>query len=248
MKQFLKTGSIFLLLATPTVQAADLGGIELLDQQDFRLFSEDAASALSYKAVEPAEPLGWAGFDIALEITATDMKNAAAWVAAVSDGEIIDTIVIPRLHFHKGLPLGIDFGIAYSEIPGYDISTTGFEVSYAFLDGSTLMPALALRYTMSDVSGIDELDFSTQGLELTISKGFAMFTPYGGIGRVETDSTPKGIAAEPFPGGAGLVKESFTVNKTYIGVNINVLVMDIGLEWDKTGENNSYTAKFGFRF
>jgi len=246
MKQFLMTGLIFLLLATPSVHAADLGGIELLDQQQFRLLSEDATSALSYKAVEPAEPLGWVGFDIALEVTATDMKNAAEWVAAVSDGEIIDTIAIPRLHFHKGLPFGIDFGIAYSEIPGYDIKTTGFEVRYAFLDGSTLMPALALRYTISDVSGIDELDFSTQGLELTISKGFAMFTPYGGIGRVETDSTPKGIAADP--GGAGLVKESFSVSKAYVGVNINLLVMDLGLEWDKTGDNNSYTAKFGFRF
>ena len=66
MKQLLMTGVILLLLATPSVHAADLGGVELLDQQQFRLLSEDETSAWSDKAGEPAETCGCPGFDSAL--------------------------------------------------------------------------------------------------------------------------------------------------------------------------------------
>ena len=91
-----------------------------LSQSDFRLLSEDLGAALSYKAVAPAEPLGLTGFDIGLEATATKLEHADIFKRA-SSGDAPSTLVIPKLHIHKGLPLGLDIGAFYSTVPNSNI-------------------------------------------------------------------------------------------------------------------------------
>jgi len=230
---------------TPIAHAAsDLDNINLLGQSAFRGFSEDLAAALSYKALAPAEPLGITGFDIGLEVTGTKMQNADTWWELVTgDSSVTSTLPIPRLHVHKGLPFGIDVGLSYTSIPGSNIKVTGGELRYAILAGNVALPAIALRVTSSKLSGVDELDFSNTGYEFSISKGFLLFTPYAGIGRIKTDSKPQAAAAT-----AGLTNESFTASKTYVGVNINFGISNIGLETDKIGDNTSYSIKYGIRW
>ena len=78
-------------------------------QNDFRLLSEDLGAALSYKAVIPAEPLGLTGFDISLEGSSTKLEHADLLKRATG-GDTGSTLVVPKIHVHKGLPLGIDVG------------------------------------------------------------------------------------------------------------------------------------------
>lgn len=219
--------------------ADDLNRIELLTQGQFRDLSEDLGSALSYKPISPAEPLGLTGFDIGLEVTATEIKNRSAWDLA-SSGDAPDTLYVPKLHVLKGLPLGFDVGAFYSKVPGQDISLWGGEVRYAILKGGTVSPALSVRGTYTKLQGVDELDLDTKGLELSISKGFAMLTPYAGIGRVWVESTPNTITP--------LSSESFEHNKYYVGANFNLMLVNLALEYDRTGDNNTYGAKVGIRF
>jgi hypothetical protein len=213
-----------------------LGNINV--QNDFRLLSEDLGAALSYKAVIPAEPLGLTGFDISLEGSSTKLEHADILKLATG-GDSASTLVIPKLHVHKGLPLGIDVGAFYSAIPNSNIKLWGAELRYALLKGGTASPALAVRGSYTKLQGVDQLDFDTKGVDLSISKGFALLTPYAGIGKVWVNSTPVDVAP--------LVKEDFSYSKVFAGVNLNFGLVNIALETDKTGDATSYSAKFGWR-
>ena len=222
-------------------QAAELNALNnlLFSQSDFRLLSEDLGAALSYKPLSPGEPLGITGFDLGIEVTATQLENSARYSNAFT-GSVPDTLYLPKLHVHKGLPFGLDIGGSYSAVPDSNIKVWGAEVRYAILKGSTTSPALALRASFSALDGVEQLKFNTTGVDVSISKGFAMFTPYAGIGKVWVRSTP-----DP---STGKTEEEFDLSKVFIGVNMNLAVVNIAIEGDKTGEAASYGIKLGWRF
>jgi hypothetical protein len=223
--------------------AADITTLNNLGQAQFLLLSEDFGSALSYKPVSPTENQGITGFDIGLEVTSTDISRSSAALSAASGGSsTINTLIIPKLHAHKGLPFGIDVGAFISSIPSTNIKLTGAELRVALLRGGIAYPAIALRGAMTSLSGVDQLDFSTKSLDLSISKGFAMLTPYAGVGQVWVDSTPQGTAASV------LTAESFSQSKVFAGVNLNLGLTNFALEADKTGDASSYSFKVGFRW
>lgn len=226
------------LVAAPAFAADNIDQVDLLAQQDFRALSEDMAAALSYKAIVPTEPLGITGFDVGVEVTATELQHPDSWDRA-SSGSTPATVYIPKLHLHKGLPGGFDVGAFYANAAGSNIDLWGAEVRYAIIQGGTAMPALGLRGTYSRLSGVEQLDFTTRGVELGVSKGFAFVTPYAGVGRVWVDSEPRVATLEA---------ENFSETKYYAGFNFNFVLGDLALEGDRTGDATSYSAKLGFRF
>jgi hypothetical protein len=242
MKRYASCVAAIALMSAPIAHAAD-NDIDLtgIAQQAFKAFSEDMSSALSYKAVIPAEPLGITGFDIGIEVSSTKMSSADDWQGAVSGGDSIDNLIVPKLHVHKGLPFGIDLGAVYTSIPTTNIKLIGGELRYAFISGNVAIPALAVRGSFTKLSGVDDLSFSTKGLELSVSKGFAMLTPYAGLGRVWTTSDPSSDL--PL-----LEKVDVEQTKYYVGANINFGLMNLALEGDKTGDSTTYSAKLGLRF
>ncbi|HEY0635497.1 MAG TPA: hypothetical protein VGE00_08945 [Gammaproteobacteria bacterium] len=238
------------VLATVSMGAQAASDIDALQdlantygQEGFRLLSEDLGAALSYKALAPAEPLGITGFDIGIEMTATQLEHSKLF-DAVTTGSNFDSLPVAKLHVHKGLPFNIDVGAFLSEVPDSNIKLTGAELRYAFLEGGVAMPALALRGTYTKLSGVDELDLSTRGLELTISKGLAMFTPYAGVGKVWTTSTPNLPDTAPVQ----LEEEKFSQNKMLVGANLNMGLMNLAVEGDKTGDATTYGLKLGLRW
>lgn len=232
---------LFLLAGiSQTATAADFSALSALSQAQFKALSEDFGAALSYKSVQPAEPLGITGFDVSIEATSTDISKSGAALNTATGGALnVTRMIIPKLHVSKGLPFGIDVSASMSKVPSTDISLIGAELRYAILSGGVAMPAIAVRGSMSRMTGVPELDFDTKGLDLSISKGILMFTPYAGFGTVWVNSTPKAGA---------LTSESFNLTKTFLGVNLNLGLMNFALEGDKTGDANSATFKFGFRW
>ena len=77
-----------------------------LTQQEFRLFSEDMGAALSYKPLLPAEPLGITGFDVGVEVTATQLAHPAIFDKA-SNNSSIKTLMVPKVHLDKGLKVAL---------------------------------------------------------------------------------------------------------------------------------------------
>ena len=239
MKRALVSLAVLLAAIPPAIAADNIDQINQLIQADFRKLSEDLGAALSYKAVIPAKPLGITGFDLGVEVSATKLQHRDAWDRA-SSGTAPDTVYIPKLHLHKGLPAGFDLGAFYTSVPDSNIKLWGAEVRYAILQGGVVGPALGLRGTYSKLSGVSQLDFHTTGLELLVSKGFAIFTPYAGVGRIWTTSEPVGVS--------NVKKEEFSQGKYFVGGNLNFGLANLALEADKTGDATSYNAKLGFRF
>ncbi len=101
-------------------------------------------------------------------------------------------------------------------------------------------PAIGLRGSFTRLSGVDQLALNTNGLDISISKGFAMFTPYAGVGQVWVNSTANKAAS--------LAAEKFSQGKAFIGANLNLGFSNLAAEWDKTGGIQSVSVKWGFRF
>ena len=101
------------------------------------------------------------------------------------------------------------------------------------------MPAVSIRGAITKLKGVTQLALDTKSVDISISKGFAMLTPYAGVGRVWVDSTPNVT---------GLTEVKFKQSKVFAGANLNFGLFNMALEGDKTGEAKSYSVKLGFRF
>src|SRR6266705_4819131 len=235
----LKRSLVFvsLLGVSLPVVAGDINNIKALSQPNFRLLSEDLGAALSYKPLTPTAPLGITGFDVGIAVTDTKLENSAVFAKAGAD---ISNAAVPSLRVHKGLPFGIDVGVMVGAVPSTNIKLYGGELRYAIVPGGVAMPAIGIRGSYTKLTGVDQLDFDTKGVDLSISKGFLMFTPYAGVGKVWAASTPNGIPT--------LSKESLSLNKVYVGANLNFGLTNLAFEGDRTGKASSYGVKLGFRF
>jgi len=233
---------LVLTCALGIAQPALAGNItiaNLASQTDFRNVSADLGSALSYKGVVPAESMGITGFDLGVEVTQTKLAQSAALWNTLT-GSNFDNLYVPKLHVTKGLPLNIDIGAFYSAVPTTDIKLMGGELRWAFIEGGVAMPAVAVRGALTKLSGVNQLALDTKSLDVSISKGFAMLTPYAGVGQVWTSSTPDAAT--------GFTAESFSQSKLFAGANLNLGFTNLAIEFDKTGAAKSTSLKLGFRF
>ncbi len=228
-----------LLFLLPALSWAgnDLDGIENLDQSRFKRLAENMVAASSYRAAAPAEPLGLTGFDVGVGLTLVKLDKEV-FEAASRAGWDYTYLPVPRLYAQKGLPFGIDVGVSYTSVSDI-FSLFGAELKYAILSGGVATPAIAARISYSKLKGIDKLDAENKGIDLSISKGFTVLTPYAGIGRTFSTVTPVDVAV--------LQKENIEDSVVYAGVNIN-LGVNVGLEVNKTAGVTSYSGKIGIRF
>ncbi|HEY5898020.1 MAG TPA: hypothetical protein VIV54_10670 [Burkholderiales bacterium] len=227
-----------LLAVTASAWAFDIKQLETLGQQEFRTLSEDLGGALSYHPQTPTEPLGITGFDVGLALTAAHVRNTEVF-NRVSGESIPSYLPIPTLRLDKGLPLGFDVGALYAMIPGSDIKFWGVQGRYAILKGGIAEPAVGVRASYTRLTGVDQLDLNTKGLDISASKGFLMLTPYAGVGRVW-------VSSEPHAG--GLAKEDFGLNKVFIGAGFKLLLFNMNAELDRTGPDTALSLKAGIRF
>jgi len=231
------TLALLLMLLTASHAFADKSDIVLpagFGQEDFEKLSRQFGLATSYKPLAPAEPLGILGFDIGVELSFTDISDDDSfWEEATED--VPGLFSVQRLHVQKGLPFGIDVGATYAVIPYSDITLWGAELKWAMIEGGIAMPAVAVRGTYSKVSGVEGLDFSTKGVDVSISKGIAILTPYAGAGLVLIDSDPSGSKAD-------LDKVSLTETKLFAGIRLSLLAFRITAEYE-LAEAPTYTLK-----
>lgn len=226
-------------LTSPALAARDLDRVNDLNQAEFRDLAGDLGATVSYKAVLPIAALGAAGFDFGAEVTATHIEHRDSWDHA-SSGTAPQTVYVPKVHVHKGLPGGIDIGAFYASVPDPKFNVWGAEVRYALIDAGVATPAVGLRGTYSQLSGIDQLSLNTKGIELGVSKGFPLLTPYAGVGRIWTTADPDSTT--------GLQREKVAASKLYVGSSFSLALGTLALEADRIGDNVSYSVKVGIHF
>jgi hypothetical protein len=218
----------------------DLNSLENLSQSQFQALSEDLGAALSYKPLEPAAPLGVTGFDIGAALEGTSLANTQAVQTAVGSSSVYGTLPVPSIRAVKGLPYNVDVGAEYARIPGSgNMSLYGAELKWAFLPGDMFLPSVALRASVTRIDGVPQLGFESYGADISISKGFLMVTPYGGIGEVRSRSATDGLS---------LQQVNINQTKVFAGADFNLGLANLVFEADSTGNIKSYGAKIGFRF
>jgi len=236
--QRIATAAALLFASAPAL--ADIDRLQTLSQQEFRLLAEDLGSALSYKSLQPIEPLGAGGFDIGLAVTGTKLKNKELFERATGESDFPSTLPVPSLRASLGLPLNVDLTAMYSSVPKTGVTLLGGCLSWAAIPGSATLPAVGVRASYTRMYGVDQLDFNATTLDASLSKGFGPFTPYAGAGKVWSKSTPTSTT--------GLRAENVSQTKVFAGVGIKMSVVNFVLEYDRTGYANTYGAKLGFRF
>jgi hypothetical protein len=235
--RFARAAGALALAVAALPAAADFEAIRDLPQSGFRALSEDLAAAFAYRGVTPATPLGSLGFDVGIGVTDTRLENSSAFNLAGSGAG--SSLLIPRLHLHKGLPARFDIGAFVAGASEIDAKLFGAEVRYAFLDDTLATPALALRVAGTKATGTGDLDVATASVDLVASKRFTAITPYAGGGVVRVHSKANGT---------GLAEERFNRSRFFAGVNVNLLAVNFAVEAEKMGDNTSLSAKVGFRF
>ena len=247
MKKTVIVSLLLLLFAMPALAKTDITLPSPLSPEQFKNFSPDFGLAISYVPLAPAEPLGdkLPGFDIGVEVTGVQLdtdKDYWKAIETVSGDKIPKTLPVPKLHAQIGFPfIPIDIGVVYTKIPGTNIKYMGGEIKYAFLEGGVATPAIAIRGAYTKLSGVDDLDLNTKYLDLSISKGIAMVTPYAGYAMVWIESKEKSPLVT-------LKDESLTEGKGFVGAKITFFpLMNMVVEAD-FAKVNSYSLRLNLSF
>jgi len=228
--------AVLLLCAAAPAMAKDVD-IECAGcQSAFDTVAEDLVATIDYKAVGPAEATGIAGFGVGMVMTYVPVDNE--WQTVT--GSDFSGVGLAGLQVTKGLPFNIDLGAFYATAPGSNVDVIGGELRYAFLPGSTVAPALAIRVSHVVVSGIDDFDMDSTSADVSVSKGFGPVTPYAGAGYVSG-------AADPDPA-FGLNEAEVEEAKYFAGVRLSLGLFEITPQFTQIGDVTSYSARLGFSF
>lgn len=245
MKKVLLAGLLVFVMAIPAMADTTIEFPTGFGQSDFREFSESLGMALSYQPVSPAAPLGdtLPGFDAGVEVSYIKLDENASWFKAIDQGpgELPSALLLPRVHIQVGLPIiPVDFGVSYASAG--DIKLTGYEIKYAILEGGVAMPAVAIRGAYTSLSGVEQLDLTTKSLDLSISKGILIFTPYAGIGQVWITSEAHDIPL------TNLANEDFTQTKVFVGSKVKIFpFINLVIEGSFANEN-IYSGRLNVNF
>ena len=229
--------ALLALAAAVPAHAADFHDIGGLLQGEFRDLSRDLGAAFSYKGVTPATPLGTLGFDVGLELTETRMEHSRLF--ALSGAGDTSRVLIPKVHAHKGLPLGFDVSAFVGGATDIDARLFGAGVRWTLADDGWVFPALGIRGSATRATGTGDLKISTAAVDLMVSKKFTAVTPYAGAGMVRTQASVSNSL---------LREERISESRVFAGVNVNLLAANLAFEAEKMGDNLSLSAKLGWRF
>lgn len=196
-------------------------------EEDFREFNRRFAMAAYHYPRHGAAPLGLVGFDIYADVAVDQDFGDEEFIGTVLDDDLTgDLLSVVRVGARKGLPAGIDIGLAYGRALETDIELISADLQWAILDGGALSPALSLRLTGTRTMGSDVYDLDQYGAELLLSKGFAVLTPFVGGGIVRSEGSLDSSLGRTF-------EESETRGVIYGGLTLNLLLPKITVEVEK---------------
>ncbi len=235
----LVTAPACLGLSTPAL-GADLSSLQLLSQTEFRKLAQDLGAIAAFKGLASATPLGVTGFDVATSLSWSSLENREVWNKAAAGLGAPSGVPVPALRLAKGLPLGLDAGLMLSTVPATGAQLAGAELRWAVVEGGPLTPALGLRAHATRLSGVNQLSLGTTGVDVILSKGFALVTPYVGSGALRTAATAQ-VSSH-------LAGENISASRLFAGAHVNFGLFDATMEWDRSAGLRTVSGRVGYRF
>ena len=247
MKKIIIAVLLVLVLSVPALAKTEITLPPTFDQAAFKGLSRDLGLAISYIPLAPAEPLGGVlpHVDAGVEVTMVKLDTTQTYWKAIETyigKNIPDNVPFPKFHIQVGLPVvPIDLGYVYASDQTTNMKYMGGEVKWAVLKGGVATPAIAIRGAYTKLSGITDLDISTRSLDLSISKGFLMFTPYAGYGMVWIESKENSPLVT-------LKDENLSEGKGFVGMKITFFpLLNFVVEAD-FAKVSSYSARLNLHF
>lgn len=216
--------------------------LDFSNQSEFEDFSNDLIGAVHLKSIRPIESLGLIGFDLGVSYSVSNLKNKLMGATSTKSGETLDQVTF---HAIKGLPFGVDLGLHYGTIHNSNISSWSGDISWEILKQDGWVPNMGISGVYTQSNGISALEFRSYSLAFAVSKSFFNFTPYANIGVVNGYVKPLEDNLDP---SVNLKEVSTNLPKLALGVNINILLMDVLVAYNQVGEVPSYVLKLGYRF
>lgn len=231
------TGASFALCSQPLQASQHMDQLATLIDSQFKTFAENLSASQSYKSLSVGKTSGAAALNVGFEYSSTEV-DPNSFLEEFTPRESPDTLLIPRFHVNTGYGYGWNAGAFYSSVPDSDIEIYGGELSYSLVSHSDYVPEISVRGKYSQITGITDMYVTSAGLEFSVSKGFAGFTPYAGVGttRIDGEYLLDGYS------------NHLSQNKYFMGLQFNLGIVSISAETEQQGDYASTKAKMGIRF
>ena len=216
-----------LVVAAPAAAWAGWDVAPDSSQESFHAFNKRFSGDVYHSPRHGAAPLGLIGFDIYAEAS-VDRGFGDSPAGDLINGNLTGSaMTIGRVGVRKGLPGGIDIGVAYGRPLGSTLNLASADVQWAMLQGGPLSPAVSFRVTgTGTVGSAGTYEFRQYGAEVLVSKGFTVLTPYAGVGVFRSRGTFNGIHS-------GTLHDTDSQGIAYAGVTLSLLVPKITVEIEK---------------
>ncbi len=245
--------------SSPCGDARD-GAIVRGDQAAFAEVAREYGMAFSPKLLAPAETLGINGFQFAVQVGITDINETEDyWSRSVEDGDPPSVLVTTQLDMRKGLPYSFEVGAHATYLINSELWAFGGSLKWSPNESVDDFPVdLAARGSVSRMVGSTQLDLTTAGLDLILSRDFGV----GGVANIAPyvsyspafifarsgvlDSTP-GTGDDP-SNSFVFAEEEETLHRLVVGVRFVLGALNFTPEVALTKGIRSFNGNLGLDF
>lgn len=163
---------------------------EACRKSDFKKLANELGTAMGPVFLSSGQTLGLSGFEVTYSISFANIKETASYWKTTEDnvtltGGADNYLIVNRLSFRKGLPFSFEFGGNVAQLLKSEALSIGGELKWSFNEGFYYIPDVAVRATVNRVLGTKDIDMTTAGFDVAMSKSFAIagvstLTPYVG--------------------------------------------------------------------
>lgn len=259
-----KTLLIASLLTLPMLSTAADPGFSSLDKGDMETLAEGFGANFVHNSLMGASKMGTLfGFQVGVTAASTTVEEIDK-LAKQNTGAGLKSIANAGLVAAVGIPFGIAFEaviVPKLEVDGAEAESTSFAIKYNINDVIPILPVnLALRgvhstaqfsfdQTVAGLVGNIKNETTVSGVQLLLSPMIPLVEPYIGVGLLNSSNKLTTTVSGLFTYGSGSSREE-SVSGTQIlaGVEVNLVLLKLGVEYSNAFDNSRIGAKLTFGF
>lgn len=186
MQRMIAVLGLSVLLVAGVAHADGIDFSPTFTPADLAELSNALGDSISFPLLGSASAGGLTGFEVLAAVGGPRVDSGDHWWQAGVDGSAPgDVLPGYRIVARKGLPARFDVGVQGGRVLGERFWSA--EVRWALLAGGVVEPGACVRVVYSRLEGAP-LDLEVKEVQVALSKGLAVVTPFAAIGyrRVES--------------------------------------------------------------
>jgi hypothetical protein len=224
-----------------------------LTQQAWRQFTKEAGLVTYFRPLTDAAPLGVGNYEFSILQWNTAFDDTkAAWNDTFVHPDSAhwlkegDQLGIPGLSLRAAITSTIDVGAYWIKNPGANYGIWGGQLQYNIVHDRDNSWAASVRTGFAALYGPDDLNLAVYGLDVLVSKEFAVYSdwvtvsPYAGVSTYLTNAHETTAAVN-------LHDETIAGVQGMVGAVAQISFAKLALEYNVAAVN-TYSFKIGFGF